>query len=131
MHLIWLIPLLPALGAAINGVIGIRAFNKRMSGLLACAAMLGAFGLSVYAFWGLLGLPSEAREHVVTLGDWIPPIPLATANGIGSFQIPWAFRLDPLSAMMLLIVTGIGLLIHVYSTAYMHDEPRGGYARFF
>ena len=45
--------------------------------------------------------------------------------------MPWAFRLDPLSGMMILVVTGIGLLIHVYSTAYMHDEPRGGYARFF
>jgi NADH-quinone oxidoreductase subunit L len=131
MNLIWLIPLLPALGAAINGLIGIRAFNKRIAGLVACAMMLGALGLSVYAFWEMLGLPSEAREHVVTLGYWIPPIPLATAHGIGSFQIPWAFRLDPLSGMMILIVTGIGLLIHVYSTAYMHDEPRGGYARFF
>jgi NADH-quinone oxidoreductase subunit L len=45
--------------------------------------------------------------------------------------VPWAFRLDPLAGMMILVVTGIGLLIHVYSTAYMHDEPRGGYARFF
>ena len=54
-----------------------------------------------------------------------------TAHGIGAFQVPWAFRLDPLSGMMLLVVTGIGLLIHVYSTGYMQDEPRGGYARFF
>src|SRR5205814_6393015 len=131
MNQIWLIPLLPALGAAINGLMGIRSFSKRTSGLLACAAMLAAFGLAIYAFWELLGLPSEAREHVVTLGNWIPPIPLATAHGIGTFQVPWAFRLDPLSGMMLLIVTGIGLLIHVYSTAYMVDEPRGGYARFF
>ena len=53
-------------------------------------------------------------------------------NGaIGSFQVPWGFRLDPLSGMMLLVVTGIGTLIHVYSTAYMADEPRGGVARFF
>jgi NADH-quinone oxidoreductase subunit L len=131
MNYIWLIPLLPALGAAINGLIGIRSFNKLTSGILACAAMTGALGLSLYAFWQLLGLPPELREHVVTLGNWIPPIPLATAHGIGSFQVPWAFRLDPLSGMMLLVVTGIGLLIHVYSTAYMHDEPRGGYARFF
>ena len=131
MHLIWLIPLLPALGAAINGLVGIRSFNKRTAGLVACAMMLGALALSLYAFWEMLGLPSEAREHVVTLGYWIPPIPLATAQGIGSFEIPWAFRLDPLSGMMLLIVSGIGFLIHVYSTAYMQDEPRGGYARFF
>jgi NADH-quinone oxidoreductase subunit L len=131
MDLIWLIPILPALGAAINGLVGIRSFSKNVAGWLACGTMTGALGLSLYAFWQLLGLPPEAREHVVNLGYWIPPIPLATAHGIGQFEIPWAFRLDPLSAMMLLVVTGIGTLIHVYSTAYMHDEPRGGYARFF
>jgi NADH-quinone oxidoreductase subunit L len=131
MDLIWLIPILPGLGALINGLVGIRSFSRRTSGLLACAAMTGALGVSVYAFWQMLGLPPEARDHVVNLGHWIPPIPLATAHGIGSFEVPWAFRLDPLSGMMILVVTGIGLLIHVYSTAYMHDEPRGGYARFF
>ncbi len=131
MDLIWLIPILPALGAAINGLVGIRSFSRRTSGVLACAAMLGAFGVSAYAFWQMLGLPPEARDHVVNLGHWIPPIPLATAHGIGSFEVPWAFRLDPLSGMMILVVTGIGLLIHIYSTAYMQDEPRGAYARFF
>jgi NADH-quinone oxidoreductase subunit L len=131
MDLIWLIPILPGVGAAINGLVGIRAFRRNVSGLLACATMVGALGLSLYAFWQLLGLPPEAREHVVNLGYWIPPIPLATAHGIGSFEIPWAFRLDPLSGMMSLIVTGIGSLIHIYATAYMVDEPRGGYARFF
>ena len=131
MDLIWLIPILPGLGAAINGLVGIRSFSRQTSGLLACAAMAGALGVSLYAFWQLLGLPPEARDHVVNLGHWIPPIPLATAHGIGSFEVPWAFRLDPLSGMMILVVTGIGLLIHIYSTAYMHDEPRGGYARFF
>ena len=54
-----------------------------------------------------------------------------TLHGIGSFQVPWGFRLDPLSGMMILIVTGIGTLIHVYSTSYMADEPRSGVARFF
>jgi NADH-quinone oxidoreductase subunit L len=63
--------------------------------------------------------------------SWIPKIPLATHDGFGNFEVPWGFRLDPLSAMMLLVVTGIGTLIHVYSTAYMADEPRGGVARFF
>ena len=52
-------------------------------------------------------------------------------GAIGRFHVPWGFRLDPLSAMMILVVTGIGTLIHVYSTAYMADEPRGGVARFF
>ena len=131
MDLIWLIPILPGLGAAVNGLIGIRLFSRAASAFVACAAMAAALGLSIVAFLQLLGLPAEARDHVVTLGDWIPAIPLATAHGIGSFQVPWAFRLDPLSAMMILVVTGIGFLIHVYSIAYMHDEPRGGYARFF
>ena len=131
MNHIWLIPLLPGLGALINGLVGIRSFNKRTSGILACTTMAGALGLSLYAFSEMLGLPAEARERVVTLANWIPPIPAATAHGIGSFQVPWAFRIDPLSGMMLLIVTGIGFLIHVYSIAYMNDEPRGGYARFF
>ncbi len=131
MDLIWLIPILPGIGAAINGLIGIRSFNRQTSGLVACATMAGALALSLIAFWQLLGLPPEARDHVVSLGPWIPPIPLETVRGIGSFEVPWAFRLDPLSGMMILVVTGIGFLIHVYSTAYMHDEPRGGYARFF
>jgi NADH-quinone oxidoreductase subunit L len=131
MDHIWLIPLLPALGALINGLVGIRSFNKGTSGILACTMMAGALGLSVYAFWQMLGLPPETREHVVTLASWIPPIPAATAHGIGALQVPWAFRLDPLAGLMILVVTGIGFLIHVYSTAYMMDEPRGGYARFF
>src|SRR5262245_32578198 len=131
MDLIWLIPLLPAFGALVNGLVGIRAFTKHVAASIACAVMAGAFAVSAFAFWQMLGLPPDARDHVVTLGSWIPPIPALTAHGLGSFQIPWAFRLDPLSWMMILIVTGIGLLIHVYSVAYMADEPRGGYARFF
>jgi NADH-quinone oxidoreductase subunit L len=131
MTYIWLIPLLPGLGAAINGLVGIRSFSRQMAGLVACAMMTAALGLSVVAFWQLLQLPQEARFHEVMLGPWIPPIPQETAHGIGRFHAPWGFRLDPLSGMMLLVVTGIGTLIHVYSTAYMAEEPRGGYARFF
>jgi NADH-quinone oxidoreductase subunit L len=132
MDLIWLIPLLPGLGAAINGLVGIRYFSRRAAGLMACATMAGALGVSLYAFWQLLGLEPAHRVHDVIVGTWIPRLPLQLADGrIGSFEVPWGFRLDPLSAMMILVVTGIGFLIHVYSTAYMHDEPRGGYARFF
>jgi NADH-quinone oxidoreductase subunit L len=129
---IWLIPLLPGLGAAINGLVGVRSFSKQTAGWLAVAMMAGALGLSVVAFWQLLGLPADARAHEVILGDWIPAIPLEKLDdSIGRFHVPWGFRLDPLSGMMLLVVTGIGTLIHVYATAYMHDEPRGGFARFF
>jgi NADH-quinone oxidoreductase subunit L len=132
MDYIWLIPILPGLGAAINGLIGIRSFSRQVSGIVACTAMGGALLLSIVAFWQLLGLPLDHRYHDVVLADWIPPIPLQMTDGsIASFQASWGFRLDPLSGMMILVVTGIGTLIHVYSTAYMAEEPRGGVARFF
>ncbi len=132
MRYIWLIPVLPAIGAAINGLVGIRYFSRRTAGLVACAMMALALGVSLLAFWQLLALAPEARAFDVVVAQWIPSIPLATSSGaIGSFQVPWGFRLDPLSGMMILVVTGIGTLIHVYSTAYMADEPRGGVARFF
>jgi NADH-quinone oxidoreductase subunit L len=132
MRYIWLIPLLPAIGAAINGLVGIRYFSRRTAGLVACAMMALALGVSLVAFWQLLALAPEARAFDVVVAQWIPSIPLATSSGaIGSFQVPWGFRLDPLSGMMILVVTGIGTLIHVYSTAYMADEPRAGVARFF
>ena len=129
MDLIWLIPLLPGLGAAVNGLLGIRYFSKPVAAGIACAAMGGSLLLSLFAFAQLLG--AEHREHVVTIANWIPPIPLETVSGVGQFEVPWAFRLDPLSGMMILIVTGIGFLIHLYSSSYMDHEPRGGYVRFF
>src|SRR2546423_3513819 len=131
MKYIWLIPLLPGIGAAINGLIGIRYFSRRTAGALACGLMTGALAIAAVAFWQLLALPAEERAFDVVVAQWIPAIPLATNSGVGAFQAPWGFRLDPLSGMMLLVVTGIGTLIHVYSTAYMADEPRGGVARFF
>jgi NADH-quinone oxidoreductase subunit L len=131
MRYIWLIPLLPGIGAAINGLLGIRAFSRRTAGVVACTTMTAALGLSLFAFWQLLGLPPDARAFDVTVAQWIPSIPLQTNSGVGLLEVTWGFRLDPLSAMMLLVVTGIGTLIHVYSTAYMADEPRGGVARFF
>src|ERR1700676_3251056 len=132
MRYIWLIPLLPGLGAAVNGLVGIRAFSRRTAGVVACALMTAALGLSLMAFWQLLGQPEGQRFFDVTIAQWIPSIPLEMHDGlVGRLQVPWGFRLDPLAGMMLLVVTGIGTLIHVYSTAYMADEPRGGVARFF
>ncbi|MBI3491935.1 MAG: NADH-quinone oxidoreductase subunit L, partial [Acidobacteria bacterium] len=131
MRYIWLIPLLPGLGALINGLIGIRSFSRRTAGVVACATMTAALGVAVVAFWQLLALPGDARAFDVVVAQWIPSIPLMTQHGMGGLQIPWGFRLDPLSGMMILVVTGVGTLIHVYSTAYMAEEPRGGVARFF
>src|SRR5438128_2305041 len=131
MRYIWLIPLLPRVGAAINGLLGIRAFSRRTAGVVACTTMTAALGLSLFAFWQLLGLKEDARAFDITVAQWIPRIPLQTNNGVGLFEVTWGFRLDPLSGLMLLVVTGVGTLIHVYSTGYMADEPRGGVARFF
>jgi NADH-quinone oxidoreductase subunit L len=131
MRYLALIPLLPAFGALLNGAVGIRYFGKRASALLACTTIGVSFVLSAMAFVELLGLPPESREFVQRVATWIPPIALQTAHGVGTYAVDWAFRLDPLSSMMLLIVTGIGFLIHVYSTAYMHEESDGAYARFF
>ena len=135
MNYIWLIPLLPGIGAAVNGLVGVRYFSKPVTATVACTTMGLALLLSVLAFVGLLG--EEHRDVVVNIfgmtdeAYWIPPIALETVNGVGAFEVPWAFRLDPLSGMMILIVTGIGLLIHLYSTAYMDHEEDGAYARFF
>jgi NADH-quinone oxidoreductase subunit L len=131
MDYIWLIPLLPAAGALVNGVVGIKYFSRRVSGLLACATMAGALGVSIYAFFRLLARPAAERVLETSPIHWIPSIALETASGLGAFDVPWLLRVDPLSGIMILVVTGIGFLIHIYSTAYMHDEPRGGYARFF
>jgi NADH-quinone oxidoreductase subunit L len=131
MRYIWIVPLLPGLGAAINGLVGIRSFSRKTAGIVACTTMIAALGLALFAFWQLLALPADARAYDVVVAQWIPQIPLQTRTGIGNFQVPWGFRLDPLSGMMLLIVTGVGTLIHIYSTAYIAGEPRGGVARFF
>jgi NADH-quinone oxidoreductase subunit L len=118
--LIW-IPLLPLLGFLINTFAG-RRLPKEISGGIASVAMLAAFGVSAVDVWALLNQAPGSRELMQTVYTWIAS---------GDFQIPVTLRLDPLSALMILVVTGIGFLIHVYSTAYMHDEPAPEYARYF
>ncbi len=129
---LWAIPLLPGIGAALNGLAGIRLFPKRVAGVVGCAAMAGSLGVSLLAFRRLLALPADARIIDVVLADWIPAMAAVSRDGVGvRLAVPWALRLDPLAALMVLVVTGIGTLIHVYATAYMHDEPRPAVARFF
>jgi NADH-quinone oxidoreductase subunit L len=130
----WLIPLLPLLGAAINGLAG-KKLPRRTVHLVACGAVLLAFVLSLASFWALRGdlhglqgeagltVDAEARRVEHTLARWIP------GDTEGAFRVDWGFTLDPLSAVMILVVTGVGFLIHVYSMGYMRDDP--GYARYF
>jgi NADH-quinone oxidoreductase subunit L len=114
-----LIPLLPFLGFLVNAFAG-RRLPKGASGGVACGAMLGAFLVSVASVWRMLGLEPRAIDE--TVFTWIAS---------GDFEVPLALRLDPLAAVMILVVTGIGFLIHVYSTGYMREEAAPEYARYF
>jgi NADH-quinone oxidoreductase subunit L len=109
------IPLIPLLGSAVNIFFG-RRLGKWTPGLLACLAVGISFALSLYVFW-LLPATGVFRDTVYT---WIES---------GPFQVKLSFQVDALTAVMLLVVTGIGFLIHVYSLGYMgHDD---GMVRFF
>ena len=116
-----LIPLAPLLGFLVNAFLG-RRLSKSTSGGLASAAMLAAFGVSVLAVWRLAALPADERAIEQTVYTWIAS---------GDFVLDLTLRLDPLSAVMTLVITGIGSLIHIYSTSYMHDEVDSEFARYF
>ena len=116
-----LIPLFPFVGFLVNVFLG-RRLSKRVSGGIACLAMLASFLVGALATWTLVQRPSDARVVDDTVFLWIAS---------GDFQIPLTFRLDPLAALMVLVVTGVGFLIHLYSVSYMHEETDGEYARYF
>jgi len=118
-----LIPLFPFLGFLFNATAG-RRLPRSVSGLVATGAMGLAFGVAAAAVAQLLASEpvGGVRAFEETVYAWI------ASDGL---QVPLAFRLDPLSAIMVLVVTGIGTLIHLYSTAYMHDESGPEYARYF
>jgi NADH-quinone oxidoreductase subunit L len=125
LNLIWLIPLLPVAGFAINGLFG-RRMSRGLVSLVACAVVLASLVLSIGAVWQLAELPAEERYHEVSLGTWMP---LGETEAHARVTIDWGFALDPLSAVLLLVVTGVGFLIHVYSVGYMSHEA--DHARFF
>ena len=116
-----LIPLLPFLGFLVNASLG-RRLSKAASGAIACGAMAGSFAVSLAAVWELLEQPAESRAIAMRIYTWFSS---------GDFTAPFTLRLDPLASVMILVVTGIGLLIHVYSTAYMHEESDAEFARYF
>jgi len=118
----WII-LLPLCGAAINFLLGAwiqRHFGKGVVGLIGCGAVLAAFVIAVWAFFQMIGLPPEDRFMLDDLWVWM---------NIGGMKLDIAFWLDPLSIVMTLIVTGVGGVIHIYSTGYMHDDE--SFWRFF
>jgi NADH-quinone oxidoreductase subunit L len=120
-----LIPLLPLLGALLNLVIG-RRLSKGWIGFFAVGSVAAACALSIYMIgWHLWPLFKSGQGGIGIEQIWY------TWIEVGSFKAQLAFRLDTLSAVMIMVVTFIGALIHIYSIGYMHGETDAGYARYF
>ncbi len=118
MELVWLVPALPLVGAVVN-LFGGRRLG-RLSGALASALTVAAFAVAIGVLLDLLSLPAEHRVYVSHLYEWVVS---------GGFTAAADLRVDPLSVTMMLVVTGVGSLIHIYSIGYMAGDPREG--RFF
>src|SRR5215475_8670029 len=123
----WIV-LAPLIGAIINGLFGRRFLalfgqraTEKLVGFIACASVGVSTALAFIAFFNrLLPLPEGERRITEHFFHWLK---------VGSFQADFAYLLDPLSGVYILFVTGVGLLIHIYATGYMHGDP--GYYRFF
>lgn len=120
----WVIPLAPLVGFLINGFgifLGLPySKSKKFSGFVACLAIFVAFIFAAGVFYNLMGLPAEDRSVTRYLYTWLAS---------GNLKADAAFLIDPLSSIMMLIITGVGFLIHVYSTGYMAEDP--SFPRFF
>ncbi len=120
VRLAWLTIALPLLGVVINGLLSFtRSRVKAVVSLVGPGVLLGAFAVAVAIFLEVRAAPPEA-PLVVTLWPWLH---------VGDLRIDLALQVDQLSSVMLLVVTGVGSLIHIYSVGYMGDDP--GYARYF
>ena len=121
-----LILILPVIGVLLNGLLGRRfveydqGIGEKWTGWFASAMALASFAVAVLLFFSLLAQGFEAQ--IVHLFDWFY-IPSA------DFRIPWAIQVDTLSVTMMLVVTGVGSLIHIYAIGYMHGDPN--FSRFF
>src|SRR5882724_13235072 len=126
---LWMIPLFPLATAAL-----MLFFGKRLPNSAVSAFCVGSVGLSfIHAAGAVIQLLAADPEHRVAqqiMFEWLTPGPMQMTHGPAiRFVADWGFLLDPLSCVMVLVVTGVGFLIHVYSIGYMGHE--GGYYRFF
>ena len=126
---LWMIPLFPLATAAL-----MLFFGKRLPNTAVSVLCVGSVGISFIHAAGavlqLLAASSENRVAQQIMFEWLTPGPMQMAHGPAiRFVADWGFLLDPLSCVMVLVVTGVGFLIHVYSIGYMGHE--GGYYRFF
>ena len=117
VQIVWLIPVLPLIGFLINGL-GRNNLSKTLSGLIGTGVILASFLISVYVFLSV----KEGNTHLIHYFEFI---------NTGSLNVHFDFQIDQLSSLFLLIITGVGFLIHVYSTSYMHEEPAKDFAKYF
>ncbi|MNU20312.1 NADH-quinone oxidoreductase subunit 12 [compost metagenome] len=117
-QLVYLVPLFPLIGFLLNGLFW-KSMPKKLAGIIGSTAILASFAVSLGIFFEVKN-GAAAGQGIVHLFDFIT---------VGNFKIPFAFMVDQLSAMFLLIITGIGFLIHLYSTSYMHDDE--GFTKYF
>lgn len=117
LQLVWLVPVLPLIGFLINGLFR-KQLSKSLVSLIGCGTVLASFVISILIFIDV----KNGNTGVISYFDFIK---------VKDFSIPFAFQADQLSALWLLVVTGVGFLIHLYSTAYMHEEESHHYARYF
>ena len=121
MRTLYPVIFLPLITAILNRLFGPR-LGKHASAGLACASVLIAFAFAVASFVNLAQLPEDARRVIAPVYSFLT---------FGTFDLRYDLLLDPLSAIMILVVTGIGSLIHIYSSAYLEEEDAYEYARFF
>jgi len=120
MNLVWLVPALPLLGFLVNGAIAFtRPREKWLVSTVGVGVLLASFVVALMVARGLALAHAEAPV-VFRYWDWIP---------VGTLQVSYALQVDQLSAVMMLVVTGVGSLIHIFSVGYMHDDE--GYSRYF
>lgn len=117
---VWLIPLFPLIGFLVNGLFGKAIKNEKVIGGIGASAVFCSFVVASMTLIKQISLTGPELAHNVTIFTWIKS---------GTFQADIAFLIDPLSCVMLMVVTGVGFLIHIYSIGYMHGEE--GFYRFF
>jgi NADH-quinone oxidoreductase subunit L len=119
VELVWLVPLLPLLGFLFLMFFG-RRLGEPLAGWVATAAMGGSFAAAVAVFFGMVSLPASERIVEVRLFEWV---------AAGEFSVDIGLLADPLSITMILFITGVATLIHLYSIGYMHGDPN--FSKFF
>jgi NADH-quinone oxidoreductase subunit L len=117
LEIVYLIPLLPLIGFLLTGLAR-NYLPKPVTSFIGCGTILASFILSIWVFMQV----KSGNSHVATYFNFI---------SVGKLTIPFAFQIDALSSLFLLIITGVGFLIHVYSTSYMHEEASNHFARYF